>query len=82
MAASRSAVPVAWVTLDAGDNDPQRLWRYVATSVDRVREGIGRTALQRLERGGAAIEAAIDDLMNGIAACSDGTLALPSGVPW
>jgi LuxR family maltose regulon positive regulatory protein len=65
--ASRGA-PFAWVTLDAGDNDPVRMWRYVATSVDRVREGLGRAALQRLARAGDAIEVAIDELMNGIAA--------------
>jgi LuxR family transcriptional regulator, maltose regulon positive regulatory protein len=41
-------VPLAWVTLDVGDNDPARLWRYVATAVDRVRQGLGRGALQRL----------------------------------
>src|SRR5688572_29560244 len=27
-------VPFAWVTLDAGDNDPVRMWRYIAASVD------------------------------------------------
>ena len=58
----------AWVTLDAGDNDPLRLWRYVAAAVDRVREGLGRTALQRLRVPGASVEPAIDALMNGIAA--------------
>jgi LuxR family maltose regulon positive regulatory protein len=65
--ASRDA-PLAWVTLDAGDNDPVRLWTYVATSVDRVREGLGRSALRRLRTPGAPIEAAIDELMNGIGA--------------
>ncbi|HZR45011.1 MAG TPA: transcriptional regulator, partial [Ktedonobacteraceae bacterium] len=24
--------PVAWVSLDAGDNDPVRFWRYVITA--------------------------------------------------
>ena len=38
----------AWVTLDEGDNDPVRLWTYVATAVDRVRQGLGRGALQSL----------------------------------
>ena len=65
--ASRDA-PLAWVTLDASDNDPVRLWTYVATSVDRIREGLGRGALRRLRTPGAPIEAAIDELMNGIAA--------------
>ncbi len=40
--ASRRTAPV-WVTLDAGDNDPVRLWTYVATAVDRVRSGLGRS---------------------------------------
>ena len=59
---------LAWVTLDAGDNDPTRLWRYVATAVDRVRPGLGRAALQRLGIPGGPIEDAVDELMNGIAA--------------
>ncbi len=58
----------AWVTLDAGDNDPVRLWKYVATAVDRVRSGLGRSALQRLDVPGGSIEDAVDELMNGIAA--------------
>src|SRR6185436_6461174 len=34
--AGRSAA-YAWVTLDARDNDPVRLWTYIATAVDRIR---------------------------------------------
>ena len=45
--AARRAAP-AWVTLDGGDNDPVRLWSYAATAVERVHEGLGRDALQRL----------------------------------
>jgi LuxR family transcriptional regulator, maltose regulon positive regulatory protein len=59
---------LAWVTLDVGDNDPRRLWTYVATAVDRVRQGLGRGALQRLGFVGAPIEAPVDELMNAIAA--------------
>jgi LuxR family transcriptional regulator, maltose regulon positive regulatory protein len=58
---------VAWVTLDAGDNDPGRLWTYVATAMDRVRQGLGRAALRRLAVGGA-LEGAVDELLNGMAA--------------
>ena len=65
--ASRDA-SVAWVTLDAGDNDPVRLWRYVATAVDRVRSGLGRAALRMLGVAGSPVEAAVDELMNGVAA--------------
>ena len=59
---------LAWVTLDAGDNDPVVLWRYVATAVDRVSSGLGRDALRRLSVAGGQVEAAIDELMNGVAA--------------
>jgi LuxR family maltose regulon positive regulatory protein len=59
---------LAWVTADAGDDDPTRLWRYVATAVDRVRQGLGRRALHRLDVSGAPIEAVIDELANGVAA--------------
>ena len=57
---------LAWVTLDAGDNDPTRLWNYVATAVDRVRNGLGREALRRL--GAFDVEGGVLELMNGLAA--------------
>ena len=52
-----SSGAVAWVTLDAGDNDPVRFWTYAAMAVDRVRGGLGRGALQRLEDPGTASRA-------------------------
>jgi LuxR family maltose regulon positive regulatory protein len=33
--------PVAWLSLDAGDNDPARFWRHSVAALDRVRPGIG-----------------------------------------
>ena len=33
--------PVAWLSLDAGDNDPARFWRHTLGALDRVRPGIG-----------------------------------------
>ena len=59
---------LAWVTLDAGDDDPVRLWRYVATAVDRARPRVGRGALERLDVAGSPIEVAVDDLINRISA--------------
>jgi ATP/maltotriose-dependent transcriptional regulator MalT len=59
---------LAWVTLDAGDNDPGLLWRNIATAVDRVRSGLGREALRRLGVAGSPIEVVVDELMNGAAA--------------
>jgi LuxR family transcriptional regulator, maltose regulon positive regulatory protein len=62
---------LAWVTLDRGDNDPVRFWRYIATGVDRVRSGLGQAALRRLAVAPDTIENAVIELMNGIAAYGD-----------
>ena len=34
------AQPVAWLSLDRGDNDPVRFWRHVLAALDSVRPGI------------------------------------------
>lgn len=34
--AEGSKWPVAWLSLDRGDNDPARFWRYVVAALDRV----------------------------------------------
>ena len=57
---------LAWVTLDAGDNDPSQIWTYVATAVDRIRAGLGQPALRRLGVAGSQTEAAVDELMNAL----------------
>src|SRR5438876_8745254 len=56
--AVRPDLCVAWITLDPGDDDPVRLWRYVAHAVDRVRPGIARAALARLNSPRCQIEIA------------------------
>src|SRR5215475_8514976 len=38
--ARRSRRPVAWLSLDAGDNDPARFWRHVAAALARARPGV------------------------------------------
>jgi LuxR family maltose regulon positive regulatory protein len=42
--ARRCRRPVAWLSLDVGDNDPARFWRYVAAALERVRPGAGGPA--------------------------------------
>ena len=64
--------PFAWITLDGADNDPIRLWMYVATAVDRIRDGLGRRALQRLKAPGMAVDSAVDELTNGVATYGGG----------
>jgi LuxR family transcriptional regulator, maltose regulon positive regulatory protein len=39
--ARRGRHPVAWLSLDAGDNDPPRFWRHAAVALERARPGIG-----------------------------------------
>ena len=57
---------LAWVTVGADLKDANRLWRYVATAVDRIRAGLGQPALRRLSVGGMPIEQAIDEVMNAL----------------
>src|SRR6266516_2134434 len=38
-------LPVAWLSLDAGDNDPVRFWRYVIAACQAFQTGIGKSAL-------------------------------------
>src|SRR6478672_9335047 len=36
--------PVAWLSLDVGDNDPARFWRHVVAALGRARPGMGELA--------------------------------------
>jgi LuxR family maltose regulon positive regulatory protein len=45
---TRQTQPVAWVALDAGDNDPVRFWRYVITACQNFDAALGRSALATL----------------------------------
>jgi LuxR family maltose regulon positive regulatory protein len=40
--------PVAWLSLDAEDNDPVRFWRYVVEALDRSFQGLGEALLPLL----------------------------------
>ena len=59
---------VIWMTLDAADDDPVRLWTHLATAIERLGEGLGSQALMRLGVRGAGIEGAVDEVMNGLVA--------------
>jgi len=58
--------PVIWMTLDAADGDPVRLWTHLATAVERLGQGLGDRALMCLGAQGAPIETAVEELMNGL----------------
>lgn len=42
--------PLACVSLDAGDNDPVRFWRYVITACQSFQSGVGESALTLLRQ--------------------------------
>jgi ATP/maltotriose-dependent transcriptional regulator MalT len=46
--ARHSRLPVAWLSLDPGDSDPARFWRYMAAALDRVRPGVGAPVMALL----------------------------------
>jgi LuxR family maltose regulon positive regulatory protein len=68
-ASERSNVrSVAWLSLDAADNDPARFWRYFVAAVDRLQPGSGETALALLGSPQAPpIEAVLTTLLNELA---------------
>ena len=37
----RGEFPAAWLSLDAGDNDPARFWHHAVAALDRARPGTG-----------------------------------------
>src|SRR5215813_4072390 len=43
--ARRSGRPVAWLSLDAGDNDPVRFWRHVVAAVGPAKPGVAERVL-------------------------------------
>src|SRR5437763_1687844 len=49
------AVTAGWVSLDSGDNDPKRFWRYLLLAADQAGSAAGAVALQRLDAAGSDV---------------------------
>jgi LuxR family maltose regulon positive regulatory protein len=62
--ARRSQQPVAWLSLDGGDSDPARFWRYVAAALDELRPGIGQRVEALFQGGQPPLEAVVTVLIN------------------
>jgi LuxR family maltose regulon positive regulatory protein len=58
--ASREHWPLAWVSLDASDNDPIRFWTYVISAFNTLLPGVGETPLALLD---AASPPPIEDVL-------------------
>jgi ATP/maltotriose-dependent transcriptional regulator MalT len=62
---------VAWVTLDAGDNDPARLLGYVITALGRSAPAIGRGALRALASDADPLRSSVPRLLNDVGRLDD-----------
>jgi LuxR family maltose regulon positive regulatory protein len=60
--------PVAWVSLDEGDNDPTRFLAYTIAAIQTVAAGAGQAALALVDASGlTAIEPVLTALINAMA---------------
>jgi LuxR family maltose regulon positive regulatory protein len=67
----KGAPPAAWLSLDSGDNDPVRFWRYVATACRAFGPEVGQAALALLERPRqVSLETVLTALLNSLAGLS------------
>ena len=52
---ARDDVTAGWVSLDGGDNDPKRFWRYLLLAADQAGSAAGAAALRRLDAAGSDV---------------------------
>src|SRR6266487_2223475 len=65
--ASLGARPLAWVSLDEGDNDPIRFWTYVISSLNTLHPGVGETPLALMHASSSPpIEDVLTSLLNAL----------------
>jgi len=65
---ARSRLPAAWVSLDAGDNDPARFWAYFVAALQTVHAQRGEVALAMLQSPQPPpTETILTELLNDIA---------------
>ncbi len=66
------SMSIAWVSLDAGDNDPIRFWHYVLTAFQRLAPHIGEEALLwLLSPAPPSIEVILTSVINRLATGTD-----------
>ena len=71
-ASAREERPVAWLSLEADDNDPARFWMYVIEALRSVVPGIGEASLAMLRAPGVNLAAeALPALINELADVSE-----------
>ena len=61
-------VKVAWLSLDAGDDDPARFFAYLSAAIQRAQDGSDRSGGQSFELAGSfSFEPHLVDLINQVA---------------
>jgi LuxR family maltose regulon positive regulatory protein len=70
LAGEAPGLKAAWVSLDAGDQDPQSFWTYVLTALDRAAPGTGSAGLDALA-GGQSAEVALTAAFNELSVLPD-----------
>jgi LuxR family maltose regulon positive regulatory protein len=73
---ARLQPPVAWLSLDAGDNDPIRFWTYLIAACQTVLGGLGESALELLRTSQPRPDDAIPTLLLNDLARQDRALVL------
>jgi LuxR family transcriptional regulator, maltose regulon positive regulatory protein len=65
--------PVAWLSLDEGDNDPVRFWRHVAAALDEMGPGVAERVAALLLQGlqPTSFEAVVATLVNEFAGVAE-----------
>jgi LuxR family maltose regulon positive regulatory protein len=58
---------VAWVSLDEGDNDPNRFWSYLVAALRTVEPGVGTVAFEALGGPSVELERVVRSLVNDLA---------------
>ena len=52
---AHDGITAGWVSLDGGDNDPKRFWRYLLLAADQAGSAAGAAALRRLDAAGSDV---------------------------
>jgi LuxR family maltose regulon positive regulatory protein len=68
LASRPDSAPIAWLSLDAGDNDPVTFWTYVIEAIDRAAPGLVTGARSSLTGAQISVDAVVTMLLNGLAA--------------
>jgi LuxR family maltose regulon positive regulatory protein len=71
IASSGRTGSVAWLSLDPGDNESTRFWRYVVAALQTAQPDAGREAASLLESPEPQVEQALRLLLNDLAAVED-----------